>query len=232
MNYKIAICDDRKEDIEYISSIVKDWASGKGHSVTIKDFQSAEEFLFHYDDESDYDILLLDIEMGAMNGVELARRVRRQNREIQIIFITGYNDYIADGYDVEALNYILKPVHADKLMAVLDRACEKLKKNEAALIFDLPGGMVRIPLYEIRYIEVRANYVTIHAAEEISVKTTLSSIEKKLDEGFFKTGRSYIVNMHYIRKVTKTEVVLEGEIVIPLSRGLYEPLNRAFIKFF
>lgn len=232
MNYKIAICDDRKEDIEYISSIVKDWASGKGHSVTIKDFQSAEEFLFHYDDESDYDILLLDIEMGAMNGVELARRVRRQNREIQIIFITGYNDYIADGYDVEALNYILKPVHADKLMAVLDRACEKLKKNEVALIFDLPGGMVRIPLYEIRYIEVRANYVTIHAAEEISVKTTLSSIEKKLDEGFFKTGRSYIVNMHYIRKVTKTEVVLEGEIVIPLSRGLYEPLNRAFIKFF
>ncbi|MBE5948164.1 MAG: response regulator transcription factor [Lachnospiraceae bacterium] len=232
MNYKIAICDDRKEDIEYISSIVKDWASGKGHSVTIKDFQSAEEFLFHYDDESDYDILLLDIEMGAMNGVELARRVRRQNREIQIIFITGYNDYIADGYDVEALNYILKPVHADKLMAVLDRACEKLKKNEAALIFDLPGGMVRIPLYEIRYIEVRANYVTIHATEEISVKTTLSGIEKKLDEGFFKTGRSYIVNMHYIRKVTKTEVVLKGEIVIPLSRGLYEPLNRAFIKFF
>lgn len=232
MNYKIAICDDRKEDIEYISSIVKDWASGKGHSVTIKDFQSAEEFLFHYDDKSDYDILLLDIEMGAMNGVELARRVRRQNREIQIIFITGYNDYIADGYDVEALNYILKPVHADKLMAVLDRACEKLKKNEAALIFDLPGGMVRIPLYEIRYIEVRANYVTIHATEEISVKTTLSGIEKKLDEGFFKTGRSYIVNMHYIRKVTKTEVVLEGEIVIPLSRGLYEPLNRAFIKFF
>jgi len=232
MNYKIAICDDRKEDIEYISSIVKDWASDKGHTVTIKDFQSAEEFLFHYDDESDYDILLLDIEMGQINGVELAKKVRRQNREVQIIFITGYNDYIADGYDVEALNYILKPVHSDKLKTVLDRACEKLKKNEAALVFELTGGIVKVPLYEIRYIEVRANYVTIHAAEDILVKTTLSSIDQKLDESFFKAGRSYIVNMHYIRKVTKTEVILEGEISIPLSRGLYEPLNRAFINFF
>ena len=232
MNYKIAICDDRTEDIEYISSIVKDWASSKGHVVAIRDFRSAESFLFHYDDESDYDILLLDIEMGQMNGVELAKRVRRQNREVQIIFITGYNDYIADGYDVEALNYILKLVHSDKLNAVLDRACEKLKKNEAALVFELTGGMVKVPLYEIRYIEVRANYVTIHATEDISVKATLSSIEQKLDESFFKAGRSYIVNMHYIRKVTKTEVFLDGEILIPLSRGLYEPLNRAFINFF
>ncbi len=232
MNYKIAICDDRQEDIDYISKVVKGWAATSGYMINIKTFLSAEAFLFHYDDESDYDILLLDIEMGQMNGVELAKKVRAGNREVQIVFISGYNDYIADGYDVEALHYILKPVHADKLKAVLDRACEKLKKNEAALIFDLPDGMVRIPLYEIRYIEVRANYVTIHADKEVSVKTTLSSIGEKLDEAFFKVGRSYIVNMRYIRKVTKTEVILEGEISVPLSRGLYEPLNRAFIEYF
>ncbi len=233
MNYKIAICDDRREDIDYISKIVKSWARQAGHMINLKTFQSAESFLFDYDEENDYDMLLLDIEMGQMNGVDLAKKVRKSNREVQIIFITGYNDYIADGYDVEALHYILKPVHADKLNAVLDRACEKLKKNEAALILDLPDGMVRIPLYEIRYIEVRANYVTIHAVKEISVKTTLSSIAERLDEGFFKIGRSYIVNMKFIRKVTKTEVFLESvDVPLPLSRGLYEPLNRAFIEHF
>lgn len=233
MNYKIAVCDDRQEDIDYISKLVKGWAAQTGHMIKLNTFMSAEAFLFHYDEEHDYDMLLLDIEMGQMNGVELAKKVRKGNREVQIIFITGYNDYIADGYDVEALHYILKPVHADKLNAVLDRACEKLKKNEAALIFDLVDGMVRIPLYEIKYIEVRANYVTIHATEEVSVKTTLSSVAEKLDDGFFKIGRSYIVNMKCIRKITKTEVFLEGvDMTLPISRGLYEPLNRAFIRYF
>lgn len=233
MNYKVAICDDRQEDIDYVSKVVKSWAATSGYMITVNTFRSAEAFLFHYDVENNYDILLLDIEMGRMNGVELAKKVRRGNREIQIVFISGYNDYIADGYDVEALHYILKPVNADKLNKVLDRACERLKKNEAALIFDLPDGMVRILFYEIRYIEVRANYVTIHAKEEISVKTTLSSIAGKLDDGFFKISRSYIVNMRFIRKITKTEVFLEGvDITLPLSRGLYEPLNRAFIKYF
>lgn len=233
MNYKIAICDDSKEDIAYVSSIVKSWAATSRCVVDIKDFHSAESFLFHYEDENDYDILLLDIEMDGINGVELAKRVRSDNKEVQIIFITGYNDYIADGYDVEALHYILKPVHADKLYMVLDRACEKLKKNEEALILLVGDTMVRIPLYEIRFIEVRANYVTIHAKEDISVKTTLSGLADRLNEMFFKIGRSYIVNMKYIRKITKAEVFLEGaDMPLPLSRGLYEPLNKAFIKYF
>lgn len=232
MTYKIAICDDNSADTDYLSSLIKGWAAETGRIIDIATFSSAEAFLFNYEDNKNYDILMLDIEMGQMNGVELAKKIRSSDREVQIIFITGYNDYIADGYDVEALHYILKPVHADKLNSVLERACEKIKKNEAALLFDLPDGMVRIPLYEIRYIEVRSNYITIHSNREISVKTTLSKVEQELDDAFFRVGRSFIVNMRYIRRIAKTEVILENETAVPLSRGMYKPLNEAFIKHF
>ena len=232
MKYRIAICDDSRTDTDYLASLVRGWADEYEVEITIETFPSGEAFLFHYAEEKNYDILLLDIEMGQMNGVALAKSVRAENKEVQIIFVTGYNDYISDGYDVEALHYILKPVKREKLESVLDRACEKLKKNEAALLFDLPEGIVRIPLYEIRYIEVRSNYVTIHAGETVSVKTTLHAVEEKLDDGFSRVGRSFIVNLFYIRKITRTEVILEGNITVPLSRGFYEPLNRAFIKHF
>lgn len=229
MKYKIAVCDDCQPDTAYVASLVKEWAAISGNKIVIDKFQSAEEFWFRYEDDKEYDILLLDIEMKKMNGVELAKKIRLGNKEVQIIFISGYNDYIADGYDVEALHYILKPVHKEKLFSVLNRACEKLKKNEAVLFLELPDGMERIPLYEIRYIEVRSNYVTVHGTMDYTIKATLSSLQEELDERFFKVGRSYVVNMNYIRKITKREVRLEGDISVPLSRGYYEALNRALI---
>lgn len=232
MKYNIAVCDDSRPDADYVISLVKGWAEITGNLAVIKVFQSAEEFMFHYEDEKNYDILLLDIEMGHMNGVELARKIRTKDREIQIIFITGYNEYIGDGYDVEALHYILKPVQKEKLHGILNRACEKLQKNQAALFLQCSDGMERVPLYEIRYIEVRSNYVTIHGMRDYTLKTTLSKMEKELDDSFFRIGRSYIINKRYIRKITKTEVWLEGDIIVPLSRGYYEPLNRAFIDYF
>lgn len=232
MEYRIAICEDNRTDADYIASLVRAWAQTQRIGISLESFSCAESFLFCYEEDKNFDILLLDIEMGKMNGVELAKKIRLSNREIQIIFITGYNEYIADGYDVEALHYILKPVHKEKLGAVLLRAGEKLKKNKAALLFSLSGGTVRIPLYEIRFIEVRSNYVTLHAVQEITIKMTLHALEEELDESFFRVGRSYIVNMRYIRKITKTEVTLEGGETVPLSRGYYEPLNRAFIQYF
>ena len=133
MIYKIAICDDETIDTDYLCGLVEKWEAYAKHTVQIKTFVSAEEFLFHYEEDKVWHILLLDIEMGKINGVELAKKIRIKNKEVQIIFITGYNDYISDGYDVEALHYILKPVYKEKLYEVLSRACERLKKEEAAL---------------------------------------------------------------------------------------------------
>lgn len=230
--YKLAICDDSPADTSYLQGLVSDWAKKSGEVTEVQTFASAEAFLFQYEEDKSFDILLLDIEMAEMDGVTLARKVRAGNREVQIVFITGYTDYIADGYEVEALHYLLKPVKEEKLFLVLERAVLKLARNERALMLETTEGAVRVPLYEIRWIEVQRNYVTIHAAEDYIVKKSLSEVEAELDEGFMRTGRSFIVNLKQVRRIGKAEVVLADGSLVPLSRGYYEKLNRAMIERF
>lgn len=230
MKYKIAICDDSGADREYVLNMVQRWATGAGHSVHTDTFPSAENFLFCYAEKSDYDILLLDIEMGAMDGVTMAKELRKNNDTVQIVFITGYSDYISEGYEVAALHYLMKPVKEDKLCSVLDRAAEKLAKNEKVLTFEIGGEMVRVPIYQIRYADVFGNYVTIHASSDTTVKMTLGELEKQLDERFYRVGRSTIVNLTQISRVTKTEIKLADGTAIPLPRGAYDGINRAIIS--
>ncbi len=230
MQYKIAICDDVAADRQFVQNLVTQWAANAGHAVHMDTFDSSESFLFHYTGESDYDILLLDIEMGAMDGVTMAKQLRRDNDTVQIIFITGYSDYIAEGYEVAALHYLMKPVKAEKLFSVLDRAAEKLSRNEKVLNFELGGEMVRVPIYQIRYADVMGNYVTIHAASDVTVKMPLGELEKELDERFYRAGRSCIVNLTCISRVTKAEIRLRDGTAIPLPRGAYDGVNRAIIN--
>ena len=230
MNYKIAICDDAHADRQYLSALVNQWAANTGHTVQTALFASAEDFLFHYAEKSDYDILLLDIEMGAMDGVTMAKKLRQSNDTIQIIFITGYSDYISEGYEVAALHYLMKPVKEEKLFSVLDRAVEKLVKNEKVLSFEIGSEMVRVPIYQIRYAEVFGNYVTIHAALDLTVKMTLKDLEKELDDRFYRVGRAVIVNLTQIGRVTKTEIKLSDGTAIALPRGAYDGVNRAIIN--
>ena len=230
MNYNIAVCDDNVTDRQYIMNMLTKWSKETGHLVFVSEFASAEQFLFEYEEKSDYDILLLDIEMGAMDGVTMAKQLRKNNDTIQIVFITGYSDYISEGYEVAALHYLMKPVRQEKLFEVLDRATEKLLKNEAVLNFEIGGEMVRVPVYQIRYADVQGNYVTVHALSDITVKKALGELEKQLDERFYRVGRSAIVNLTQISRVTKTEIKLMDGTAIPLPRGAYDGINRAIIN--
>ena len=230
MQYKIAVCDDSDADRQYVLNMVRAWAAAAGHLVHTDAFASAESFLFHYAQESDYDILLLDIEMGAMDGVTMAKQLRKSNDTVQIIFITGYSDYISEGYEVAALHYLMKPVKEEKLWAVLDRAAGKIAKNEKVLHFSLGGEMVRIPVYRIRYADVFGNYVTIHAQSDVTVKMTLGELEKQLDDRFYRVGRSVLVNLTQISRVTKGEIRLSDGTALPLPRGAYDGVNRAIIN--
>ena len=230
MRYKIAICDDCDVDRQYILNMVTLWGERSGYIVHVDLFSSAENFLFHYAEEGDYDILLLDIEMGAMDGVTMAKRLRKENDTVQIVFITGYSDYILEGYEVAALHYLMKPVKEEKLCAVLDRAAQKLAKNEKVLNFEIGGEMIRVPIYQIRYADVFGNYVTIHASSDVTIKMTLSDLEKQLDERFYRAGRSCIVNLSQISRVTKAEIKLSDGTAIPLPRGAYDGINRAIIN--
>lgn len=226
---RIAICDDNAHDSSFVQRIAADWAQSRDLNLQTEIFDSAEQFLFHYAEDKNFDILLLDIEMGHMDGVTMAKRIRQDNEAVQIVFITGYSDYIAEGYEVAALHYLMKPVRQEKLCAVLDRALEKCQQNERYLNLELSGEMVRIPFYEIRYLNVLKNYVTVHAKQDYTLKHSLGEFEKELDDGFFRVGRAMILNLRHIRRVTKTEVHLDDGTVLPLPRGAYEPLNRAII---
>lgn len=229
MNVHFAICDDNNIDSNYVSNLVNKWANERKYQINIDIFDSAEVFLFHYDGNKDYDILLLDIEMKKMDGVTLAREIRKTNKSVQIVFITGYSDYIADGYDVEALHYLMKPLKEEKLFVVLDRVVNRIIQNEKYLLLNYYDETIRIPLHEIVYIDVDRNYVTIHSNQDYTIKKTLGEIEKELDKRFFRIGRSVIVNLKYISRVTKTDVFLANNTILQLPRGVYDSLNRAII---
>lgn len=226
----MAICDDSQIDRQYVMNMVQKWASLNSHLVHIDSYSSAESFLFSYEQNKDYDILLLDIEMGAMDGVSMAKQLRKDNDTVQIIFITGYSDYIAEGYEVAALHYLMKPVKEDKLFMVLDRAIDKLAKNEKVLNIESGGEMLRIPIYQIRYVDVHGNYITIHYTSDGTFKMSLNELEKNLDERFYRAGRSVIINLAYINRVTRSEIKLKDGTIIALPRGAYEGINRAIIN--
>lgn len=229
---KMVICDDSAEDIAYVTGLIGSWKKQTGTAVELLSFPSAEALLFAWEENRDMDILLLDIEMGEMSGLELARRLRQYGAGMQIVFLTGYMEYIAEGYDVEALHYLLKPVTQERLSQVLNRAAERISTRERMLRLELADGVARLPLHEIRYLEVLRNYTTVHGQEDYSVKRCLHDLEEELDDSFYRIHRSFIVNLRFVRRVTRTEVTLKDGSVLPLARGRYEGLNRALIAYF
>jgi DNA-binding LytR/AlgR family response regulator len=237
MNYRIAVCDDREEDWKYLISIVNRWAEERKNTIELKTFSSAENFLFHYAEQPNFDILLLDIEMPGMNGVELAQNIRRGNDRVQIIFITGFPDFIAEGYEVAALHYLLKPVSAQKLEEVLDRAVQKLKKPEKTALFQREGEIRRIPIDQIVLVEAFAHSCVVTTTESAwEIKESISAVEKMLGQiakdAFIRTHRSYLVGVRYIQSISKTDVTLDNDRKIPLSRGNYQAVHQAFIHYF
>lgn len=233
MNCKIAICDDCAADVRYLSALVADWAKAQGSPVVVKEFPSAEAFLFCYETENDFDILLLDIEMGELSGMDLAKRLRRDNGFVQIIFITGFPDFVAEGYDVSALHYLMKPVSADRLLPVLDRAAANLAKTEKRLKVVFDRQVCFLPLSQILYIEAQKQYVLIHSQDgEYRMKASLGEVQKELDERFFRCQRSFLVNLCYVTRINPHCVVLQNGEEIPISRGMSEAIGKAIIKLF
>lgn len=169
--------------------------------------------------------------MQGMDGITLASTVRKENKSVQIIFISGYSEYLSQGYDVSALHYLIKPIKPQKLFSVLDRASDLCEKNGAFITFSHAGETVRLPIYEISHIEANANYVTLHTdgGEKYTVRSTLTELESELDSRFFRTGRSFIVNLRYIYKLTKSDIFMKNGEVLPLPRGAYKDLNQAII---
>ncbi len=232
MKYKIAICDDDNNQIEYLSDVVSAWAGKNRHAIEIKTYSSAKAFLFDYSEEKDFDILLLDIEMPGMSGVELAKTVRRENSTVQIIFITGYYEYFSDGFDVSALHYLIKPADESKLIPVLNRAAANLTYRQRSVLLTSSDGDIKLSLADICYVESENVHVAVHTVSGVyRSRITLAKFAEQLDETFIKVHRSYIVGLKYIKKITRTDITMLNGDVVPISRGMYDEAHAALIKF-
>ena len=233
MTYKIAVCDDEATELKYLSLLVTAWVKQSDNIAAVSTFESAEAFLFDYAEHKDYHIILLDIEMGKLNGVELAKQIRADNRSIIIIFITGFPDFIAEGYEVSALHYLMKPVSSEKLSEVLDRACINLSKAERSILFNIDGESVRVLADKIIFVEAFAHSIIVNTANNaFEVKIPISEAEKLLGDGFVRCHRSYMVGLKYSKRISKTDVILDSGKLIPLARSAYDKVNQAFIGFY
>lgn len=231
MEYTVAICDDSDVDRRSIGGMVRRWAEASGGGVRIDEFPSAESFLFEYAGNKNYDILLLDVEMRDISGIELAKRVRAQRGRAEIVFITSHFEFIAEGYEVDALHYLVKPVSEEKLSEVLDRAAARLAAEPPSVVINLDGGTVKLLEADILYGESFAHYIEIHTRTDVyRLKESITAFGERLSGDFFRAHRSYLVNLKAVERISRTGVTLAGETEIPLARGKYDEINRAFIE--
>lgn len=232
MKLRIAICDDESKQIEYMSELVAGWVKKSRHLVEIKTFLSAEAFLFEYSEDRSYDILILDIEMGKMSGVELAKELRKDNHAIQLIFVTGFYEYFSDGYDVSALHYLIKPATTEKLYPVLDRAVANLSYRERSILLDTGEAREKVLLADILYIEADKRYIYVNTNNrKYYVRISLTKVSEQLDDSFYKVHRSFLVNLRFVRKITRTEITMANQDSVPISRGIYDEVHAALIKY-
>ena len=230
MKYRIAICDDEQNQIEYITSIVASWSAHEGHGCEIRTFASAEAFLFEYEEDKAYDILLLDVEMKNMNGIELAKRIRKDNNRALFFFISSDFELVCEGYELDALDYLIKTFSVEKATQVLTKAAEKLSVEPPSVVISCEGETVKLYESDILYVESFLHYIVIHTKDnEYKIKENISVFENKVSDVFYRIHRSYLVSLKYITRISRTSVNI-GNTELPLSRGKYDNINRAFIE--
>lgn len=234
----IAVCDDEPVQLTFIQSLIKEWNPPKKESFDVRLYQNAESFLFDYESFGEFQILILDIEMPGMNGMELAQKLRSRQDQIQIILISGKTEYVYDGYFVDAISYLLKPIQKERFYQCLRKAIDAIAKTAPFLIAEENQTLRKVNLHDIIYIESFQHDTYLHTAnEEIRNKHGISEVEAELINSnqqmkFFRIHRSYLVSIDKIKCITKKEVIMESDTALPLARGKWENLNRSYLDYY
>lgn len=229
---RIAVCDDEAAQQALLQKYLNEWSLLCGTPLKAELFDSAEAFSFTWETDKDFDLLILDIEMGPKSGLELAAQIRREDEEIPILFVTGYDRYMAQGYEVAALHYLLKPIRRDKLFSLLDRVRERKRRLKPRLLFQAEEGTLSLPPSKIWYLEAQAHWCVLYTAQgEHVLHSPIGEMERRLNScpEFLRCHRSYLVNATHICALLKNEVVLDDNRRIPLSRGARKQVSQAFL---
>ena len=243
ISMRIAIIEDEQLHKDLLEAFIKKWAENNKNiskETVIKNYENAEQFLFNYDDEAPFDILFIDIQMSGMNGMDMAKRVREKDRAVSLVFTTGITDYIQEGYDVEAMHYLIKPLREEKVYECLEKAASR-KKTEKYIIVHTEEDILKLNTEAVNYVEAREHRCIVAMDKKLSknnnnminIRESLSEMEKLLDEvDFVKCHRSYICRIGSIYRIEKTDVYFDDGSSIPVSRRMYDNVNKAFIKYF
>lgn len=231
----VAVCEDKVIQINLLNNQIENWAKEKGIDISIDNFKTAESFLFQWSDYDKYDIIFLDIKLSEMSGIELSNRIREKNKILDIVFVTGFFKYALHGYRVRALHYLMKPIDISDLYFCLDKTFNRVNsKDEAStLVIETAKKIIKLDYNKIHYCIMFSPYIEVHTnSEKITLRKKISEMEEILPSKYFvRCHRSYIVNVKYIKSITKNNVLLENGFNIPISRGKYNEINDAFINF-
>ena len=231
---RICYVEDEAAQAELLRKRVIAWGESNDIQVNMDLYKSANEYLFNAG-KCAYDLIFLDIRMDDTNGMELARRIREEDKDVLLVFVTSERGFVFEGYEVDAYRYILKPISDEKLSEVLDYAKNNAVRDEGSIVLKIDNEITRIMRNDIAYIEVKGHYVDIHTASEtIIYKTSFEDLMELLNENslvFIKTHRSYAVNIDKILKIGRTEVTLITKETVRVSKSMYESVNKAFIKY-
>lgn len=235
MTVRVAIVEDETELHGYYGKMLEAWGKIRGIRLITAFVASSEEYLFKYGGRNLFDILFLDVCMKDMNGMELAHEIRKTDRRVQIVFLTGKTEYVFEGYEIGAVRYLVKPVEERRLGEALDACMEKLEgSREDYLTMKYQGENLRLLKSGILYVKVEGHYLQMQTRDRLyEWKASLKEMTAKLDPArFVMANRSVAVNLEFVSKITREECILENGQAIPVSRGAYGPLNEAFMKYF
>ena len=224
---RIALVEDdavyRQQLMEYLSRYEKE----SGEAFRISEFTDGTEIVTDY--KAAYDIILMDIDLRYMDGMTAAQKIRKQDMEVVIIFVTNMSQFVMQGYTVDAMDYVLKPITYYAFSQRIDRALQRMKRRRKRYIAVMnQSGMMKLDVSQITYIEVRDHELVYHTKKgTISAKGTLSDAERVLnDKTFFRCNKSYLVNLEYVEAVQNYDVqVLDTW--LPVSRTKKKPLMDA-----
>jgi DNA-binding LytR/AlgR family response regulator len=228
----VAIVDDEAAQIELLSQLVAAWAKERSQAVRVSGFLGSAAFEFALADAGAFDILLLDVQMPGTDGMELARRLRASGHNAQIVFISGFAEWLPQGYDVDALNYLLKPVKQPQLFSVLDKAAERVAREPRYVLLNADGEVQKQDVDSIVYAEAFSHYIELHTLNAVlTLRMPMKELEILLGEGFLRCHRSYLAGVRHIMSISRCDVTLTGGVKLPLARSMYNAANEAFISY-